>query len=77
VNTRPLLGLILALLFSFFLGGSVVWLWTTTKAPAEAMPSSSAAPPASDSDHRSQLEKFFGGDPDRNVRGGQEMKPRW
>lgn len=31
----------------------------------------------SDADKRRRAEKFFDGDPDRNVRGGQEMKPRW
>jgi Ti type entry exclusion protein TrbK len=31
----------------------------------------------SDADRRRRAEKFFGGDSNRNVRGGQEMKPRW
>ena len=31
----------------------------------------------SDAEKRRRAEQFFGGDPDRNVRGGQEMKPRW
>ncbi|WP_276523977.1 entry exclusion protein TrbK [Agrobacterium vitis] len=26
---------------------------------------------------REHRERFFGGDPDHDVRGGQEMKPRW
>ncbi|AMS45440.1 entry exclusion protein TrbK [Aminobacter aminovorans] len=30
-----------------------------------------------DAERRQRAEKFFGGDPDRDVRGGQEMKPRW
>ncbi len=37
---------------------------------------SPAATP-SDADKRRRAEQFFGGDPDRDVRGGQEMKPRW
>ena len=28
-------------------------------------------------DRRKQTHNFLGGDPDRDVRGGQEMKPRW
>lgn len=24
-----------------------------------------------------RADDFFGGDPDRSIRGGQEMKPRW
>ncbi|NTE89393.1 entry exclusion protein TrbK [Agrobacterium rubi] len=32
---------------------------------------------ASDADRRAHREKFFGGDANRDIRGGQEMKPRW
>nr|WP_172690453.1 entry exclusion protein TrbK [Agrobacterium deltaense]ASK48517.1 entry exclusion protein TrbK [Agrobacterium deltaense] len=31
----------------------------------------------SDIERREHREKFFSGDPDRDIRGGQEMKPRW
>jgi Ti type entry exclusion protein TrbK len=34
-------------------------------------------PPASNAARREHIERFFGGDPNRDVRGGQEMKPRW
>jgi Ti type entry exclusion protein TrbK len=33
--------------------------------------------PSSDDAQREHREKFFNGDPERDVRGGQEMKPRW
>ncbi|MBM7327368.1 entry exclusion protein TrbK [Agrobacterium sp. S2] len=33
--------------------------------------------PASETEVRDYREKFFSGDPDRDARGGQEMKPRW
>ncbi len=33
--------------------------------------------PASDADRRAHREKFFGGDTERDIRSGQEMKPRW
>lgn len=36
-----------------------------------------APPPGSDTDRSNRRQEFFGGDPDRDVRGGQEMKPRW
>ncbi|WP_421616499.1 entry exclusion protein TrbK [Agrobacterium tumefaciens] len=37
-----------------------------------------ASPEApSDADRRAYREKFFGGDTTRDIRGGQEMKPRW
>jgi Ti type entry exclusion protein TrbK len=39
------------------------------------MPAASNTPFKEDS--REQAHDFLGGDPDRNVRGGQEMKPRW
>ncbi len=38
-------------------------------------PGSAATP--TDADMRRRAEQFLGGDPDRDVRGGQEMKPRW
>lgn len=31
----------------------------------------------SDEDRRRHREQFFGGDYSRDIRGGQEMKPRW
>ncbi|NTF16534.1 entry exclusion protein TrbK [Agrobacterium tumefaciens] len=31
----------------------------------------------SDAARREHREKFFGGNTDRDIRGGQEMKPRW
>lgn len=36
-----------------------------------------AATPAATEDRRQKAHDFLGGDPDRDVRGGQEMKPRW
>lgn len=36
-----------------------------------------ATQPASDTERREHREKFFSGKPDRDIRGGQEMKPRW
>ncbi|MBO9101923.1 MULTISPECIES: entry exclusion protein TrbK [unclassified Rhizobium] len=37
----------------------------------------SGAGEASDAARREHREKFFGGDTDSDIRGGQEMKPRW
>lgn len=46
--------------------------------PAPVSGSGAAATrPASETERREHREKFFSGDPDRDVRGGQEMKPRW
>lgn len=46
--------------------------------PAPVSGSGAAATrPASETERREHREKFFSGDPDHDVRGGQEMKPRW
>jgi Ti type entry exclusion protein TrbK len=36
-----------------------------------------SAATSTDTDKHRRAEQFFGGDPDRDIRGGQEMKPRW
>jgi Ti type entry exclusion protein TrbK len=36
-----------------------------------------ASTPAATENRRQKAHDFLGGDPDRDVRGGQEMKPRW
>lgn len=36
-----------------------------------------AGQPASETEVRDYRETFFSDDPDREVHGGQEMKPRW
>jgi len=75
VTNHPQVGLVVALLCLFGVG-TVVWLWTTTE-PAVSPPLSSARSSGSDAEHNNRVETFFGGDPDRDVRNGQEMKPRW
>ncbi|WCK69460.1 entry exclusion protein TrbK [Agrobacterium tumefaciens] len=54
-------------------GGFLVWLIVqpgTTTATSTVTSGSGEA-------RRESRERFFSGDPDRDVRGGQEMKPRW
>jgi Ti type entry exclusion protein TrbK len=36
-----------------------------------------ASTPSATENRRQKAHDFLGGDPDRDVRGGQEMKPRW
>lgn len=36
-----------------------------------------ASTPTATEDRRQKAHDFLGGDSDRDVRGGQEMKPRW
>lgn len=75
MTARPFI--ILALLLSFVLGGAAVWVLKDAGISARESTSRSTPPQAQGPDHQSRAEKFFGGDPDRNVRSGQEMKPRW
>jgi Ti type entry exclusion protein TrbK len=41
--------------------------------PSEARPAATS----SGAESRRRAEQFFGGDSNRDVRGGQEIKPRW
>lgn len=55
---------------------SGVALWMLI--PRDVAPVGTELPPTAQEEQRRQrAESFFGGDPDRDVRGGQEMKPRW
>lgn len=72
VSQRIPMALILAGVITF--GASIIaWVGVrpgATTATPIAKSSSGAAP-------RKNRERFFGGEPDRDVHGGQEMKPRW
>ncbi|OOO33510.1 UNVERIFIED_ORG: entry exclusion protein TrbK [Rhizobium sophorae] len=51
--------------------------WILVQPSALPQAGGNAVQPASDAAHREDREKFFSGDPERNIRGGQEMKPKW
>ena len=52
--------------------------WIVQPPPAALSGTDEASPQAtSDADRRAHREKFFGGNAERDIRGGQEMKPRW
>jgi Ti type entry exclusion protein TrbK len=51
--------------------------WIVQPPPAALSGTGEAPQAASDADRRAHREKFFGGDANRDIRGGQEMKPRW
>ncbi|WP_156615698.1 entry exclusion protein TrbK [Agrobacterium vitis] len=56
-------------------GAGVSWM---TWQPSSIKPTgSNATQPSPDDTLREHREKFFDGDPERDVRGGQELKPRW
>lgn len=72
MSPRLIIGLALAGIIA--LGAGINWILVSQRAEGQSGGGTSVAKPASDAERR---EKFFGGDPERNVRGGQEMKPRW
>ena len=52
--------------------------WIVQPGPTPMSGAEEASPEAaSDADRRGHRGKFFGGGADRDIRGGQEMKPRW
>lgn len=57
--------------------GIVIWNVVQPRPAPVSESGAAAARPASETERREHREKFFSGDPERNVRGGQEMKPRW
>ncbi|WP_434730477.1 entry exclusion protein TrbK [Rhizobium binae] len=74
----PRLFIILVLTGIAALGAGIV-TWNVIQPRPTPMYGSGAAAtrPASEAERREHREKFFSGDPGRDVRGGQEMKPRW
>lgn len=72
MSPRFLIGLMIAGVLAFG-GGMAVWVLVQPKAEI----GTPAAAPTSDAERSEHRERFFGGDPDRDVRSGQEMKPRW
>ncbi|RWK66591.1 MAG: entry exclusion protein TrbK [Mesorhizobium sp.] len=69
--SRPVVIAVLAAVLAL-VGLTAIWLVFVPQPPITPAP----APKASH-DRRQRMENFFGGDPDRSVRGGQEMKPQW
>ena len=76
MSSRLIITLVLAGIVA--LGAGVITWIVVQPRPAPVSGSGAAATrPASEAERRAHREKLFSGDPDRNVRGGQEMKPRW
>ncbi|PAQ04291.1 entry exclusion protein TrbK (plasmid) [Mesorhizobium mediterraneum] len=65
--------LIALAVFVAFGAGMMLWVVVQPNATTET-PAAASSSGAARQEHR---ERFFGGDPDRDVRSGQEMKPRW
>lgn len=58
-------------------GGAVSWMLIQPEPTLIPGSGAAATGRASDAEKRQHREQFFGGDTTRDIRGGQEMKPRW
>ncbi|ATN37876.1 entry exclusion protein TrbK (plasmid) [Rhizobium sp. ACO-34A] len=59
-------------------GASVItWLVVQPQTTPISGSGTAAINSSSDEEQRRHREQFFGGNSDRDIRGGQEMKPRW
>lgn len=72
MSPRLLIALVLAGVIAF---GAAMIFWMVVQPDAMTEPPAATSEPGAA--QREYRERFFGGDPDREVRGGQEMKPRW
>jgi Ti type entry exclusion protein TrbK len=58
--------------------GVGIAMWSFQPGPTSMSGAEEASPEAAyDADRRVHREEFLGGDANRDIRGGQEMKPRW
>lgn len=73
MSARLIMVLALAGLIGF--GAGATWMkWQSSLAQVSGR---GVTQPLTDEAQREHREKFFNGDPERDVRGGQELKPRW
>ena len=75
----PRLILILALVAIGSAAGASTITWIIVQPPTAQVSGSGTAAinSSSDEEKRRHREEFLGGSSDRDIRGGQEMKPRW
>jgi len=57
--------------------GIAVWMFAGSGRSDEEIAAPAVPAPDPNAERRKHRENFFGGDPNRDVRSGQEMKPRW
>ena len=68
---------ILALAAVVSAAGASVITWIAVRPELVAGSGAIATGSPTNEEQRRHRDEFFGGDANRNVRGGQEMKPRW
>ncbi|MBB3237130.1 entry exclusion protein TrbK [Phyllobacterium endophyticum] len=57
--------------------GGAVWLFSQSDDPSRPSPGSAASGSLHSDDGRKRAAKFFSGQKNYDLTGGQEMKPRW
>jgi Ti type entry exclusion protein TrbK len=75
VSTRLIV--IIALVAIVCAGGASVITWIVFRPEPVSGSDAIATGSPSDEDRRRHREELFGGDASRDIREGQEMKPRW
>ncbi len=73
----PRLIVIIALVAVVSAAGASVITWNVVQPEPVSGSGAIATGSPADEDRRRHREEFFGGDANRDIRGGQEMKPRW
>ena len=76
MSPRLVVILVLAGIVAF---GAGIVTWNVVQSHATPISGSGKAAinSSADEEQRRHREQFFGGNSDRNIRGSQEMKPRW
>lgn len=73
----PRLIAIIALVAVVSAAGASVITWNVLQPEPVSGSGEIATGSPADEEQRRHREEFFGGNSDRDIRGGQEMKPRW
>ncbi|MBM7046280.1 entry exclusion protein TrbK [Rhizobium lusitanum] len=69
---------LVVVLFSSAAGaGGAVWLLAQSNDPSQSAAGTDASESPLNDEARRRAEKFFGGQHNYDLTGGQEMKPRW
>ena len=77
MSPRLILILVLVTIGSAAGASVITWLVVQPQATPISGSGTAAINSSSNDEQRRHREQFFGGNSDRNIRGGQEMKPRW
>lgn len=77
MSTRLFLFIALAAVVSAAGGSVITWIVVQPQATPVSGSGPAATSSSYDEEQPRHREEFFGGNSDRDIRGGQEMKPRW